>query len=93
MSERETGSAPPGTWTYATLRPSPSPAAAGATWLWREQQTTAHACQRLELDAVLLRVPNGVLEGRVRELHDVRAWLPFEVEAAREVRVEDVEAA
>src|SRR6185503_2517137 len=40
VSERETGSAPPGTWTYATLRPSPSPAAAGATWLCKEQQTT-----------------------------------------------------
>ena len=93
MSERETGSAPPGTWTYATLRPSPSPAAAGRDLAVQRAADDRQASQRLEPRAVLLRVPNGVLERRVRELHHVRAGLPFQVEPSREVRVEDVEAA
>ena len=40
MSESATESAPPGTCTYATRSPSPSPAQTGATWLCSEQQTT-----------------------------------------------------
>jgi hypothetical protein len=38
-------------------------------------------------------VANRVLERRIRELHDVRAGLPVEIEPAREVRVEKVEPA
>ena len=72
-SESETGSAPPGSWTYATRAPSPIPAHTGATWLWSEQQTTGMPVERLRELARLLRVRHRGLERRVRQLHHVRA--------------------
>ena len=36
---------------------------------------------------------HGVLDRRVRELHDVRALRALQLETAGEVRVEDVESA
>ena len=39
VSESETGSAPPASWTYATRRPARA-AQAGASWLWRPRHTT-----------------------------------------------------
>src|SRR5215211_2175125 len=40
VSESPSESAPPSSWTYATRTPSPRPAHAAASWLWREQHTT-----------------------------------------------------
>src|SRR5262245_57051510 len=40
VSERDTGSAPPASWRYATRTPAPIPAQTGVTWLCSEQQTT-----------------------------------------------------
>src|SRR5918994_402567 len=48
--------------------------------------------KRVRLVAVLLRMPDGVLKGRVRQLHHVRARLRLNVEAPGEVRGHDVEA-
>ena len=92
-SERETGSAPPGSWRYAVRIPSPIPAQTGATWLCSEQQTTGMPPRPRTSVFRLLRMPDGVLERRVRQLHHVRVGLRVEVETAREVDVQQVEAA
>ena len=91
-SDSETGSAPPGTCTYATRTPSPMPAHTGASWLWSEQQTTGIPPSDSASVAVLLAVADGGLERRVRQLHHVRARLDGRLESARQVRVQDVEA-
>ena len=95
MSESATGSAPPGSWTYATARSRPSAAHTGASWLWSEQQTTGSPPSEsgVRLAGFLLGMDDRMLERRVRELHHVRACLRGQLEPAREVRVEDVEAA
>ena len=54
VSERDTGSAPPASWTYATRRPA-SAAHTGASWLWRP---SAHDGQAVEsLGRVVARPP------------------------------------
>ena len=61
-SDRETGSAPPGSWRYATRRP----ASAAHTGHHLAVQRTAHhrhAVERRSERAVLLRVPHRVLAG------------------------------
>ena len=55
VSESETGSAPPGTWTYATRSPA-SAAHTGATWLCSEQQTTGIPSSDSAQPVVLLGV-------------------------------------
>ena len=52
-----------------------------------------HAAEQAGELAVLLPVPERELARRVRERHHVRALLGREPEPARQVRVEDVEAA
>ena len=92
-SESDTGSAPPGSWTYAMRMPSPIPAQTGTTWLWSEQQTTGMPSRPRTSCVGLLGVRHGVLKRRVRELHHVRAVLGAEVQPTREIHVEDVEPA
>ena len=92
MSESETGSAPPASWTYATRSPS-SAAQTGATWLCSEQQTTGMPAEVLGELARLLDVHARVLHRRVRQHHHVRALLGRQLEPARQIRVEHVETA
>ena len=67
--------------------------ATGATWLCSEQQTTGSPSSDSARLAVLLAVRERELARRVRQRHHVRAVLGREPEPARQVRVEDVEAA
>ena len=90
-SDSDTGSAPPATCTYATRTPA-SAAHTGATWLCSVQRRPAARRARRQL-AVLLAAPHRDLARRVRQRHHVRARLRREPEPARQVRVEDVEAA
>ena len=93
VSESETGSAPPATWTYATRTPA-SAAHTGATWLCSVQQTTGMPVERVRrARPSSSTAPECELPGRVRERHHVRAFLGREPQPARQVRVEDVEPA
>ena len=90
-SENETGSAPPASWTYAT-RTRQRRADRGD--LASAASSTRRACRpATRRRAVLLHVRHRVLQRRVRELHHVSARLGRQPEAAREVRVQHVEAA
>ena len=76
---------------HAQLRRAP--AQTGATWLWSVHRTTGSPSSASGELVRLLLVTDCYLARRVRKRHHVRPLLGLEPEPARQVRVEDVEAA
>src|SRR5437868_6486432 len=56
-------------------------------------ENDGHALEAVGEATLLLGVPDGPLPGRVRQRHDVRAFVGWQLQATGEVRVDDVEAA
>ena len=92
MSESDTGSAPPATWTYATRTPRERGADRRHLAVNRAEHD-GPAVERSRQPAVLLPLSPCHLTRRVRERHHVRILVRGEPEPAGEIRVEDVEAA
>ena len=92
VSESETGSAPPGELDVGDAQPAERRADRRELAVQRAADDRQPAQLRVRL-ARLLDVEPRVLQRRVRQHHHVRALLGRELEAARQVRVEDVEPA
>ncbi len=92
-SDNETGSAPPGSCTYATPNATADSGHGRSHLRVQRAADDRHPLQGLRQPAVLLDEPHRGLERRVRKRHHVRVRLDLQPEPPRQVRVEHVEPA